>query len=211
MCGSASWPLSCSTSLTLALPTLGLLRPSYDGFLTGNLPARTVCEPYVGSAPAVVSTHCSKIMVAPAQLNPKEAISPRNWQDGNTNSPSWFTSVNPTRLAGIYRTPSAGERPVRAVYSPTPARMVSTRCCQPMLDESPGILKPGKLPNCDRPPWKLNTARPWRKDRANIVTWAGGLHELGFPPCTFDIVHGTLRPRAPGWPKALAAGQTHTR
>ena len=29
-----------------------------------------------------------------------------------------------------------------------------------MLDESPGILKPGMLPNCDEPSCKLNTATP---------------------------------------------------
>ena len=28
-----------------------------------------------------------------------------------------------------------------------------------MLDESPGILKPGKLPNCDVPSCKLYTAK----------------------------------------------------
>ena len=29
-----------------------------------------------------------------------------------------------------------------------------------MLDQSPGILKPGKLPNCNEPSCKLNTATP---------------------------------------------------
>ena len=43
-----------------------------------------------------------------------------------------------------------------------------------------------------------------------MYTWAGGLHELGFPPYTFDIVHGSLRVCAAERPKALAAGQTTT-
>ena len=83
---------------------------------------------------------------------------------------------------------------------------------QPMLDESPGILKvkPGKLPNCDEASCKLNTARSYRKALAHILTWAGGLHEQGFPPCTFHIVHASLRPPAPEWLKALAEGQTPT-
>ena len=56
-----------------------------------------------------------------------------------------------------------------------------------MLDESPGILKPGKLPNCDRPPCKLNNFRRYRKALANILTWAGGWHVLTFPPSTYHI------------------------
>ena len=79
-----------------------------------------------------------------------------------------------------------------------------------MLDESPGILKPGKLPNYDVPSCKLNNFRPFRTKCRHILTWAGGWHELGFPPRTFDIVHGSLRPPAPGWPKALTGGQTPT-
>ena len=81
-----------------------------------------------------------------------------------------------------------------------------------MLDESPGILKPGKLPNCDKPSCKLNNFRPYRKALAHILTWAGGWHERTIPPGTFDndTSGRTLRPRPPEWPKALTGGQTPT-
>ena len=64
-----------------------------------------------------------------------------------------------------------------------------------MLDESPGILKPAKLPNCDEPPWKLNNFRPWRKALDHILTWAGGWHVLTF---TQAPIFPIVRPWASG-------------
>ena len=47
--------------------------------------------------------------------------------------------------------------------------------------------------------------------KVTVPRLTGGLHELAFPPCTFHIVHGSLRVRAAIRPKALAAGQAPTR
>ena len=57
----------------------------------------------------------------------------------------------------------------------SPKRVLRARRCRSRCSTCHlGYSNAGKVPNCDEAPCKLTTARPYRKNLANILTWAGG-------------------------------------